>query len=652
MRLQLLILFLTPYFLLAQTFTNHAPEWNIIQYDWDGVFGAGVTAADWNLDGWDDLTFGNTSGAVRTFVNTGGDGFEMIPLPITQIAETKAIQWVDIDNDGDMDFYISDVNGVINILENEGDTLFINVTEGSNIPQDTTAAAGASWGDYDRDGDLDLHICRYVESANDLGPEYRNILMRNEGGFSFTNVTEESSMGEYLRLSFQSIWFDWDGDGWQDLYVINDKNGANALYHNQQNGDFIDVAPSVGAALVLDAMTASLGDFNQDGHQDIFMTSTVIGNEYIGSQLLIGSESGYFQEGSIEHGLNFVRYCWGAAWMDVDNDTDLDLFVLESEALNPFQDNFLYENKGPILFEYPFGSEDPSYYFEPFSTDVYATDLLNSNTVVTGDFDRNGWIDFVAHNTGNHKARIWMNSGFGADSPHYFQMGLKGIISNSMGVGTFIELSDNELTQIRTTHCGENYLGQESFYEHFGLGESDGSPTLIDSLQLTWTSGIIDKWYDVENFERHVFVEGTSACEEFNNTSITLCPSESVTFEIYPHWDTAVVVWEFQANDPTNESDPPSTFIAQANEITVTEPGFYTAYIYHQVTQLCSTTVEIAVIDLAFDLSENGNVGSEDILIFLTDFGCQESCDIDFNNDGATTVLDLLSLLVSYGEGC
>jgi len=647
MRLHFFILFLTPSFLVAQTFTNYAPEWNIIQYDWDGVFGAGVTAADWNLDGWDDLTFGNTSGAVRTFVNTGGDGFEMIPLPITQVAETKAIQWVDIDNDGDMDFYISDVNGVINILENVGDSIFINVTEGSNIPQDETAAAGASWGDYDMDGDLDLHICRYVESFNNqLGPEYRNILMRNDGGFTFTNVTEESSMGDYVRLSFQSIWFDWDGDGWQDLYVINDKNGANALYHNQQNGEFIDVAPAVGAAIVLDAMTASLGDFNQDGHQDIFMTSTVIGNEYIGSQLLVGSASGQFQEASIEHGLNFVRYCWGATWMDVDNDTDLDLFVAESEVLNPFQDNFIYENLGVPLFDDAFSSEDTPFYFEPFSSEVYATDLLNSNTVVTGDFDRNGWLDFVVHNTGNHKARIWMNSGFGTESPSYFQMGLQGTVSNSMGVGTFIELSENGLTQIRTTHCGENYLGQESFYEHFGLGDNDGSPTSIDSLKLTWTSGVVDKWYNVEDFERHVFVEGTSACGQLDNSTVTLCVGEETSFEITTHWDSAAVVWYFET---TGE---PMTVIAQANEITASAPGIYTASVYHLDTLLCDVSVEIVVTVLELDLTENGNVGSDDVLLFLTNYGCQEDCIGDFNNDGSTTVADLLSLLIGYGNGC
>ena len=112
--------------------------------------------------------------------------------------------------------------------------------------------------------------------------------MRNDGDFVFTNVSSEAQINIYIRLSFQSIWFDWDGDGWQDIYVINDKDGANSLYHNQQNGIFAEIASSIGADVVLDAMTASMGDFNQDGHQDIFMTSTVIGNDGIGSPVASG----------------------------------------------------------------------------------------------------------------------------------------------------------------------------------------------------------------------------------------------------------------------------------------------------------------------------------------------------------------------------
>lgn len=636
----LILFFLLPLFATSQIFTDKAPEWDIIQFDWDGVFGAGVSAADWNRDGWDDLTFGNSSGDLRTFVNNGGDGFTMMGLPINQTYETKAIQWVDMDSDDDLDFYYSDRYGRIETLENKGDSAFVNVTTGSGLPQDSTAAAGAAWGDYDKDGDLDLYICRYIESEIFNQPQYRNVLMRNDGNFQFTNVTAESETGNYVRSSFQAIWYDWNSDGWEDLYVINDKDGANSLFKNLQNGVFEEVAGDVHADLVLDAMTASLGDFNQDGYQDIFMTSTVIGNDYIGSQLLVGSASGQFQEASADFGLNFVRYCWGAVWMDVDNDTDLDLFVAESEFLNPYQDNFLYENPGA------------PYYFQEFPTNIYATDLLNSYSVASGDFDRNGWTDFVVHNTGNHKARIWMNSGFNEAPPHYLQIGLKGIVSNTMGVGTWIEVIEGDRNQRRTTHCGENYLGQESFYEHFGLGNPDGGGTEVDTLRLEWTSGVVDEWYGVVDYDRHVFVEGTSACERFDNTAIVMCGSEQVALEIEVLWAEAEVVWAYQESDPSGDTMPSSIFLGSTPAITPALTGFYTATVSHEGTELCSTTLQYSTINLGADLSANGSVGGEDLLVFLQGYGCDTQCIGDFNGDGASTVDDLLELLLQFGSGC
>ena len=630
-----------PSFSLCQIFQDNSPNWGIVQYNWDGIFGAGVSAADWNRDGWDDLTFGNSEGAVRTFVNDGAGGFNMIALPIVQEAETKSIQWVDIDRDYDMDFFLTNRYGKIYVLENVGDSVFIDVTEYTGLPTDTIESAGASWGDYDNDGDLDLHICRYFESDVETDAIYKNVLMRNDGGFSFTNVSSESQIDIYVRFSFQSIWYDWDGDGWQDLFVINDKNGANTLFHNQQNGEFTEISSSVGADLILDAMTASLGDFNQDGFQDIFMTSTVIGNDGIGSQLLVGSENGQYHEASEQYGLNFQRYCWGAVWIDVDNDTDLDLFVAESEPLNPFQENYLYENHGPFILIPPFSNEETDYYMEPFNESIYALDFLNSNSVVSGDFDRNGWVDFVVHNTGNHKARVWMNSGFNDDPPKYIQIGVKGIVSNTMGIGAWIEVIDNEITQRRVVHCGENYLGQESFYEHFGLETLyDPSPS-VDQIKIEWPSGIIDVYTDFDYQERHLLIEGNSVCENFDNSPIDLC-SEIGSAEIIANWDGSSVVWW---NDE-------GEIISESQSISFSNAGVYTATVMYENTEICSVEIEATGISVASDFDGSGIVDGNDFLQFLAGFGCQGSCETDINSDGESNVDDLLQMLVEFGSSC
>ena len=618
--------------------------WGIVQYDWDGIFGSGVSTADWNLDGWDDLTFGNSGATIRTYLNNQGNGFTSIILPIYQQTESKSIMWLDIDDDGDMDFYYSDADGRVEILDNIGDTLFINVTAATNIEQIDMPSEGCSWADYDNDGDLDRFICRYYEIDEDVGSEYRNVLMRNEGDFQFTDVTAESYTGIHIRFSFQSVWFDWDDDGFQDLFIINDKNGANTLFHNLQNGQFEDIATQVGLDIVMDAMTASLGDYNSDGITDIFITDSGLENNP-GCKLFMGTESGVYIDVSELTGLDLFEWCWGAVWMDVDNDTDLDLFIAEHHFITPYIENYLYENSG--------SESSIAYNFTVFDTDVYNTDLLNSHTVASGDFDRNGWVDFVVHNVGNHKARIWMNAGFNNDPANYIQIGLLGQTSNTMGIGSWIEVSAGGITQSKSTHCGENYLGQEGVYEHFGLGET----SFVDSLKIEWPSGVIDKYFNldigIDTDARRFYTEGYSACPNVNDTN--LCGPESITVSATPFWEGAEVVWSYQETDPQDEgldqTQPFETILSDSIEMTLTNLGFYKYTISHQGVDLCASSFQITN-ELIGDLSGDGIIGSSDILELISNYGCITNCSVDYNSTGSTDINDLLFLLAIFGESC
>ena len=278
----------------AQVFQNAAPELGITQTNWNGTYGAAVSTADWNNDGWPDLTLGSSNGTLRSWVNDQNGGFDLVTLPWQMTSEVKAIVWIDLDNDGDDDLFVQEANGKCGLFRNDG-LAFADMTDafglGSGLPQDFTEAAGVSFGDMDNDGDLDLHLCRYLEFPMTETPADRNVLLRNEGNFVFTNVSTSSGIDIHLRLSFQSIWWDHNGDGWQDIFVINDKNGANALFQNQGNGTFIDVAPDYNMDLVMDCMSASLGDMNQDGLQDLFHTNTHFGGDGLGSKLLVQRSS-------------------------------------------------------------------------------------------------------------------------------------------------------------------------------------------------------------------------------------------------------------------------------------------------------------------------------------------------------------------------
>ena len=536
----------------AQIFSNGSDAYDIAQYNWNGHFGAAITMADWDNDGWPDLTFGGTNGAIRTWRNLGGTGFEMMPLPWVSDGETKSLLWADFDNDGDDDLFVLEVSGRCGFVENDGNggfdltrTLEASAKDLLNCLKTETESGGASFGDMDGDGDLDLHICRYVELPNFEEDGLRNVLLRNDGNFSFTNVTEESGIDVHMRLSFQSAWWDFNEDGLQDVLVINDKAGANSMFENQGDGTFVDVAADIGADIVIDAMTLTLGDFNQDGRQDLYHTNTWFGGDGLGSKLLVQQENGHFTEESAEHNLALDQFCWGAAWMDVDNDTDLDLFVAEHNGLGTVRLELLVGK--PSRGGHGHGRNEPLC-LKRLAKTCMGLDYLNSHVVASGDLDRNGWVDFVVHNVGNHKARIWMNGGFGNGNSSV-TIGLHGIVSNPDAAGAKLTVHSPSASQSRIIHVGENYLSQESEYEVFGLG----TDTSIDSVTVVWPSGLVELFdpavHELAPGGFYVLEEGSSLCTVTHQTQVvcdfpSLVESYEGTGSFDVTWTQAETLWE------------------------------------------------------------------------------------------------------------
>lgn len=613
----------------GQVFQNVAASWGLVQYDWDGIYGAAVSTADWNNDGWPDITCGTTDGALRTYVNQEGAGLLAFPLPWEMQSEVKALIWIDLDNDGDDDLFIQEDSGRCGLLRNDGNSSFTDVTQGTQLPQDQTEAAGVSFGDMDNDGDLDLHLCRYLEFPLNGGASDRNVLLRNDGNLTFTNVTASSGMDVHLRLSFQSIWWDHNGDGWQDVFVINDKNGANSLFHNQGDGTFLDVASEYSADLVIDCMTATLGDFNQDTHQDLFLTNTPFGGDGLGSKLLVGSESGTFQQAAQDYELEMDRYCWGALWMDVDNDTDLDLFVTEHHFLEPYGINYLYQNTGHI----------GGHMFMPFGTDVYDIDYLNSHVVASADFDGNGWIDFVMHNIGNHAVRIWLNGGFDNGNSSV-GIELRGTLSNRPAVGSRINLATSDgFIQSRYTHAGENYLSQENEVELFGLGMHD-----LESVTVLWPSGLHESFdaelHQLQPMETHLLVEGHALCPD-NEVAHNVCSTSTELQLFVPVSQEFTVVWTDETGETYDPELPWST-----------EHGDVSMVVFWGDIELCHTTHHVELNALTGDLDLDGHVGASDVLPLLSALGCSQGCAGDLDGDQSVTISDLLVLLTAVGQSC
>ena len=196
-----------------------------------GYLGTGVSFADFNGDGLDDLTFGHHDGAL-SFYAGNGDGFDPIDLGLElPIAEAKGVLWADIDNDGDQDLFVAYRFAPNKLWLNDGEMGFEDVSSSCGIAQDNRRSFGPAFGDFDRDGLLDLFVANYGYAVD---VPQGNELYRNVGGGQFEDVTAEFGLdGENLQ-SFQATWMDVDRDGWLDLHVIRDRLiFPNLFYHNK-----------------------------------------------------------------------------------------------------------------------------------------------------------------------------------------------------------------------------------------------------------------------------------------------------------------------------------------------------------------------------------------------------------------------------------
>ena len=201
----------------------------------DSEYGGGVSFADFDNDGWEDITYTSENGVDIYFLkNTNGD-FNLVSFSgISNTNKTKQVIWVDYDNDGDKDLFITALEGKNSFYINDGEMNFTDISSSIGIFQTDLFTYGASFGDIDNDGDLDLFI-------SNRSPVDHNYLYRNDSG-TYVDITNSSGISLEGQLSFCSIFFDYDKDGLQDIYVSNDKEeNINRLYKNLGDGVFQDV---------------------------------------------------------------------------------------------------------------------------------------------------------------------------------------------------------------------------------------------------------------------------------------------------------------------------------------------------------------------------------------------------------------------------
>ena len=483
-------LLLCIHFFAQAQFTDLTSSYNFELMGTSGQSGCGISFYDYDKDGWDDLTIGQTSNEILVYHNDNGDFNIAFVFPNT--GDPKQLSWVDIDNDGDADFFYCIRNNGCRLFRNDGMNIFTEITSSLNLPVTFGNSFGASWGDYDKDGFLDVYVCNYSNGM----PQHTNWLLHNNGDGTFTDVTVAMGVGDGFKPSYQSTWVDVNLDGWLDLYVVNDFSFGNQLFIN--NGTTFDSATDAyGLNIDMEGMSISWSDFDFDTDLDVFISDNLPGNK------LLRNDGGAMTNIAASAGVLVNSTCWGSMWMDYDNDGLDDLHISTSNLTVNGNQNYLFHNNG----DYTFSDES----------------MVGDNQIVfasaKGDKNNDGYWDFIEMKQYPSAVRLYQNNG---GSNHWIKTGLTGTISNKDGIGAIIRYFFNGNEHMCHTFCGEGFLQQDSQYEILSLGEF----TSLDSLTITWPSGWIDHHYDLEVDQFYAFVEGeTFVASIESNLDTSVCPN-------------------------------------------------------------------------------------------------------------------------------
>ena len=471
----------------------------------------GAAAGDFDGDGATDLLVTRLDGHDLLFRNRGDGTFEEVSAQAgleRWDLQTNGAAWGDVDNDGDLDLFVTTV----------GDTrhyLFINdggVFTEQGLERGTAVETGdrrigfsASFGDYDLDGFLDLHVTEWRPSQL-VGEAVAGVrLLRNLGAESpgfFEDVTEAAGVlmeGVVSQtqaqltegtFAFGSTFVDLDGDGWPDLAVASDF-GTSRLFWNNRDGTFSDgtLAAQVGTAQ--NAMGTTFGDYDADGDLDWFVTSVFSlqrgspgGDEEgtkDGNRLFRNDGGRRFSDATDEADVRDGSWGWGAAFFDADNDGDLDLTMTNGMLMMP--------GYGADAMRY--WENDGRGRFRSMSTAAGLDDIEDGKGLLVFDADNDGDLDvFVVNNAS--EPRFYRNETRGAG--RWLRLSLEGTISNRQGLGARVSVFASGLPeQIREMGVSSHFLGQSEDALHFGLDQA----SRVD-IVIRWpASGLVTTLNDI-----------------------------------------------------------------------------------------------------------------------------------------------------------
>ncbi len=408
----------------------------------------------------------------------------------------------DYDNDGFPDLLVLGYGKCV-LYHNNGNGTFSDVTARAGVANAGRWASSAAWFDYDNDGRLDLVIANYIDWSpernfwcGEHGPGMRSYchpddyngqpptLYHNNGDGTFVDVSKKSGLGLKPGNGLGVVTFDYDDDGWQDVFIANDSM-ANFLFHNNRDGTFREVGYVAGVAVSADGLPeAGMGtdaaDTTGNGRMDLMVT-------HLDSQLARlyrNMGDGTFDDATLRSQLGYTTFHmsgFGARFMDYDNDGARDIFMANGHVLDNIErynssvhyaePKLMFRNLGKGIFENV--------------SDHLGVDFLVprvSRGAAIGDFDNDGDLDILVNNNGQ-TPQLLRNDGGNAN--HWLQIFLIGTKSNRDGVGARIKLVADDLVLYDQKKGGMSYQSAQDPRFHFGLGHRQ----VVDSLQIAWPSG-------------------------------------------------------------------------------------------------------------------------------------------------------------------
>jgi len=520
----------------AQVYVNRTYEAGL-----DAMWqGHGVAAADYDGDGhldlyiasqlkfdrfnprsWNRLYRNDGDGTFTDVTQEAGAQVDFLPdMPVKIFGNKHSVSWADYDRDGDPDLLLTQVGPEV-LFRNNGDGTFTDIADAAGLnggELDEFETSGATWFDFDLDGWLDLYISSWK------GP---NRFYRNRGDGTFEDIGAATGMDDEAQ-TWMSISWDVNDDDLPDLYLANDF-GANTLYLNQGNGQFVDASAEWGLADEGESMGLALDDASGDGFPDLYVTNNAVreGDAMLNT-FFLGAAQGPLQDSAGPLGIANTNWAWGTEFFDGDLDGDLDLFVVNGALIE---------------------RNTPNRYFRNMLREEGAlrwTDIASASQV-DGRAESHGLLVFDVEDDGDPDLLItnW-------DEPLYFlvhpgssnrwlKVALEGTTSNKEGFGSVITVITQEGRQQRW-YNGVDFLGQSIQPALFGLG----TETTYEAIEVEWPGGMTERWPGGEASQTVRLVQGSGTLvSTFVERPVAL-PDE---MSVYPNPAAGSVTFRLDAAD-------------------------------------------------------------------------------------------------------